>query len=193
MDTRRLLREAMLAAVAAALLSGCAASRSYSRGDEPAIAAGASVIVEQPLRVSGGRARVFLQNGEIIRFQDRNRFEPWCSVGLDHQAPSGQAETIEPGRFEAGQPRRGARADAGGSDGVRLASAAGVTLASADRGGGLGTLTHYLEVPLASSQQPDVRELRCAVDRQPRWRGRITEAFIRSALGERARIEAPQG
>ncbi len=193
MHSRRLLLATVVVAAAAAGLAGCASSGGYSRAAEPAIPAGSAVIVEQALTVSGGRARVYLQGGETIRYQDRERFEPWCSIGLDRQVETGQSAKIARGRFEAGQPYHGVRADAGSVSGVKLASRAGggYARASFDRGGP-ATLTHFVEVPLKSSAQPSVRQLRCAIDRDTDWRGRITTAFVRNALGSRVRVELPE-
>ena len=89
-------------------------------GDPPP----ASVVEPQRAldRPSGG-ARVYIQDGVLIRQADRHRFQAYCSFELEKREDGAAwIETIEPGRLLARRRDEGAEADATSMDGTRLAA-----------------------------------------------------------------------
>ncbi|MEF8833725.1 MAG: hypothetical protein V5A42_02560 [Halofilum sp. (in: g-proteobacteria)] len=182
-------------AVLAALLlgTGCAApGDSGSRIDSP-IPPGSVLVIEEGLMLPPDGARVHFQAGRVTRFHDRDRFAPWCSLGLRRDADEALQQAIRPGRFRVEAIRSGARAAASPLASVRLAGPL-PALAGLERGGGgLGYLTRFLELRLRSDEQPQVDDLTCAIDRPPDWRGRLGLESVRQALGGLGRIKPPAG
>lgn len=179
------------------MVAGCAPTpyqQALDARDEVIPPPGSTVTLGQPLELSGDSARVFVQNGRILRFQDRDRFEPWCSFGLRRRGEEPLIRTIEPDHFITGPARNRAQARAVTEHSVLVASRRmspwllGLSPASMDRGGGLGHLTFIIELPLRSDTQPQVDNLVCGMDRPAYWRGRIALGEIREALGEIASI-----
>jgi len=178
-------------AVLAALLfgTGCASSGSSGPRTETPVAPGSVLVIEEGMILPADEARVYFQAGRVTRYHDRNRFAPWCSLGLRREGDEALQQAIKPGRFRVEAARSGARAAASPLEGVRLAGPLPV-LAGLDRGGGgLGHITWHLELRLHSDEQPQVDDLTCAIDRPPDWRGRLGLESVRRALGGLGRIE----
>lgn len=179
------------------LVAGCASTpyqqSSYMR-DESVPPQGSTLVLQQPLELPSDKARVFLQHGRIIRFQDRDRFEPVCSFGLRREGDEPLIRTIEPDRFTIGPARSRANARAEPMPRILLASRRTIpgllhlSTGMPDRGGGLGYLSFSIEIPLQSDIQPQVDNLICTIDRPAYWRGRVGVGAIRDALGDIAAI-----
>lgn len=177
-------------ALPAALLlgAGCASSRDTGPRVDTRIDPGSVLVIEEGMMLPAGEARVHFQAGRVTRFHDRNRFAPWCSLGLRRDGDEALQQAIKPGRFRVEATRSGARAQASPLHGIRVAGPF-PALAGMDRGGGgLGHLTWYLELRLHSGEQPQVDDLTCAIDRPPDWRGRLGLESVRQALGGLGRI-----
>ncbi|MFW5969380.1 MAG: hypothetical protein ACOCP9_01940 [Halofilum sp. (in: g-proteobacteria)] len=184
------MRPSAIAALVAVLLlaTGCASSRDSGPRTDTPVASGSILVIEEGLTLPADRARVYFQAGRVTRYHDRDRFAPWCSLGLRRAEDEALQQAIEPGRFRVEASRAGARAAASPLDGIRLAGPL-PALAGLDAGrGGLGHLTWYLELRLRSDGQPQVDDLTCAIDRPPDWRGRLGLESVRQALGGLGRI-----
>lgn len=190
---RRAIR-AGTAILASALVAGCAGPSPLGPRDQDAVPAGSTLVLERALEVPGGSARVFLQDGRVVRdglVSGMNRFRPRCSFGLERVDNEPLMNTIEPDRFETGTAYNRAYVRNHFEGGVQVASAAdGIQLASSERGGpGPGHLTHVVEIPLSSAQQPQVADLTCRQDLPPNWRGELGLQAIREATGDIVTIE----
>ena len=168
----------------ASALVGCAAGAGYEARVDTPVRPGATLELREPLALPAADARVYFQAGRVTRFHDRDRFAPWCSIGVRRSAAGTLPDAIEPGRFMVVDVRSGARAGRLPGRGVKLAS----RMAVLDPGGSLGHLTWTIEMRLDSVSQPQVDDLRCAVDRPPDWRGRLGLESVRDALGGLGRM-----
>lgn len=191
------IRLPLLSLMALLGVAGCATTpyqESLDSRDEAIPAEGSVLVLEQPLELASDAARVFLQGGQVIRFQDRDRFEPVCSFGLRRRGDEPLIRTIEPDRFTTGPARNRAQARAEPVQRILLASRRtsfglrGLSIGMHDRGGGPGHLTFIVEIPLHSDNQPQVDNLVCALDRPAYWRGRVGLGALRTALGDIATI-----
>lgn len=203
MASRRFIHSPLLAFTALLIVAGCTATpyqESLDSRDETIPAEGSILVLEQPLELASDAARVFLQGGRVIRFQDRNRFEPVCSFGLRRRGDEPLIRTIEPDRFTTGPARNRAQARAEPVQRILLANRRtsfglrGLSMGMHERGGGPGHLTFIVEIPLHSDTQPQVDNLVCAVDRPAYWRGSVGLGALRAALEDIATIRlAPAG
>ena len=169
--------------VAAALFAGC----TVTGGDyAPRVAHVSTITLERPLALPAGDARVYVQDGEIIRQQDRNRFEPWCTFSVRKRGADAELiDTIERGRFLAGEPLRWSPPESTppGMRGV----AVGLWPAGLPDGGTPGLYTWYTRYPLRSDGQPQVDTLTCGYDGDS-LDGHLTLEEIRQTLGEIATV-----
>jgi len=132
------------------LLAGCNSAIREKRTElQPAVSAGAIVEVHQSLEVRARYRRRFLQHGEAIKKQDRDRFEASCSFEVRQLKP--EVQLIQPDRFVVTGIERGYQ-DVVQTRPVKLAGAI-------PKGGPIvARLYHYR---LSSSQQPHVMRLTC--------------------------------
>lgn len=167
---------------------GCASTGSggYGSNEESGLAAGSTVVLNERLDLRGHANRVYLQHGRVIRFQDRDRFDPWCSFGLRRQGDEPLPPAIEPDRFRTGPAHNSAHARALPPEGVRVASRDLRFILATFSGPGPspGHVTHVVKVPLTADGQPQVRDLTCAVDRDTSWRGTVGVESMRAAVGD---------
>jgi len=182
------------AILAGALLAGCAGPSPLSPRDQAAVPAGSTLVLERALRVPGGSARVFVQDGRVMHGSlgsGMNRFRPRCSFRLERVGNEPLMNIIEPGRFETGTAYNRAHVRNRIGQGMQVASAAdGMQLASRERGGpNPGHLTHVIEIPLSSQRQPQVAEFTCEQDLPPNWRGELGLHAIHEATGDIVTIE----
>lgn len=183
-------RKSAIAVLAVLLLgAGCASPGGYGPRTDTPVTPGTVLVIEEGLMLPAGEARVHLQAGRVTRFHDRDRFAPWCSLGLRREGDEPLRQAIEAGRFRVEATRSGARAGMSPLHGVHVAGTSPGLLAIDRGGGGLGHLTWYLELRLRSDEQPQVDDLTCAIDRPPDWRGRLGLESVRQALGGLGRIE----
>lgn len=188
----------VVALLGASLLAGGCASTGggpYGEREETQVPAGSTLVLNERLEMPGTAARVYLQQGRVIRFQDRDRFNPWCSFGLRRDDGGSLPAAIEPGEFRTGPAHNRVHARNAPSGGIRVASRSlSIGLASfSGPGPGPGHLTWKIEIPLAADGQPHVDDLTCAVDRPPHWRGELGLESIRRALGGVATIRTADG
>ena len=163
----------------AMMATGCAATGDGDYGSR--VFDVSTVVLERPLDLSRGDARVYVQDGEVIRQQDRNRFEPWCSFTVRKR--SGDADRIamiEPDRFLAGEPVRWSPPESTppGMRGVSLGIRIGLP-----EGGTPGMYTWYTRFRLRSDSQPQVDTLTCGYDGDS-LDGHLTLEQIRATLGD---------
>lgn len=150
-----------LALIAATLLAGCAATD--RAGFERGVSRVSMVEFERALDRPGGDARIYIQDGAVIRQQDRNRFEPYCSLGLRKRGDEALVDTVRPDRFLASEPSEWAQ-PASSPPGMRgLSVAVGWTIGNRDRGTP-GMYTWATQYRLRSDDQPQVDRLTCAYD-----------------------------
>jgi hypothetical protein len=178
-----------IAVLAASLLvAGCASSGASGPRTDTPIAPGSVLVIEEGMMLPADDARVYFQAGRVARYHDRDRFVPWCSLGLRRAGDEPLQQAVRPGRFRVEAAHSGARTEVSPLRGLRVAGTV-PTRAGMDRGGGgLGHLTWYLELRLHSEEQPQVDDLTCAIDRPPNWRGRLGLESVRQALGGVGRI-----
>ena len=192
METIRNAIRALAGAAALGLLAGCVTPLAdpYTRADTP-VHPGAVLVLDERLPLPAADARVYFQGGAVTRFHDRDRFAPWCSIGVRRGDDGELPGAVEAGRFTLTGVRHGAQADAAGAGALRVAGRS-LAWAGIDRGGGLGHLTWTLTMRLDAPAQPSVHGLRCAIDRPGDWRGRLGLESVRVALGELGRL-LPRG
>lgn len=195
--TSRSLRNPVIATAAVALLAGCAAGPGpFGPREQTPIPAGSTLVLQRPLDLATGAARVFLQEGHVVPTgSGMSRFRPRCSFGLEKLDGEPLMPVIEPDRFRTGPARtRGyAHGRPRGHDGVHLASRP----LSLGLGFGLlhhrrerhGYITYAIEIPLSSDNQPQVDDFTCKVDRPHHWRGRLGLEAIRQAAGDIVQVE----
>lgn len=162
--TRR--RRFLLAAAAGSLLAGCApigvtdVSSSYYR-----LPATTTVIVRQTITIPPGTAHVTLQDGRIVALDQLRRYEPFCEIEVADVLESEQQ--VHPGRFAA---VRIIRQQLIGKYQPALLAANMATEAESATETGVLLLAalddtfrlNEVRLQLQSSEQMNVRELRCA-------------------------------
>jgi hypothetical protein len=183
-----------VAVAAISLLIGCASvdvtdpsSRYYE------IPAGSTVVVQQAIAIPPDSAHVILQGAKVVAPEALRRYDPFCEIEVNDVFDTGQL--VRPGRFSVTRVVR--QQELGAVNPPVLV--AGSTWAS---GNGIGTgalMLSSLDAPFAlnavhlrlkSSEQPNVRELRCAAG----WAIMpsavyLTLAEMRSTLGALVSIE----
>lgn len=158
-------RNGWLTCAAALFLAACATTdeRPLTR-----IPAGSELQVNTTIAIPGNRARVHIQDGEVISRFRYDRFRAHCSIGLRRVERGDRiVSTIEPGVFTTGESRTYRTADAGSLDGTELASVALLPVAGVEVGSGRGgvvQLRFFTETRLHNPDQPQVHELRCVRD-----------------------------
>jgi len=129
-----------------------------------ALPAGSTVTVRSVLTLPTGKARVYIQDGKVVRRSHIDHFRVYCSLGLRRLGDEPLVREIRPGDFTTGTARGHgyAQREAGP---VR---AVAYDFADVRRdGGGLGRITYATEIPLHSSEQRQVDDLTCAYDTDP--------------------------
>lgn len=178
----------ILTVVALLVGAGCASPGSSGPRIDTPVASGSVLVIDEGMMLPADEARIHFQAGRVTRYHDRDRFAPWCSLGLRRGEGESLQQAIRPGRFHVQATRSGARAETSPPQALRVAGPL-ASLAGRERGGGgLGHLTWYLELRLRSDEQPQVDDLTCAIDRPPDWRGRLGLESVRQALGGLGRI-----
>lgn len=181
------MRNLVLLAVAVVTLSGCA-NRAVHTADSPYAAerlAGADFILDQPLTVPAGRARVFMQDGTVVRGFDQYR--PHCA--LEIRSVQHDGFEVAPGVFRITRVQHSLEqvVDAGGRQLARTLP--GVWLGGLIDGGGSASFHQGYHFWLDAPQRPQVMRLSCygTYDQPPDLRPpTLTE--IRTALGRLGRI-----
>lgn len=175
-------------------VAGCAGPSPYGERYQTQIPEGSTLVLEQPLGVASGKARVFMQDGQVARqglLGGLDRFRPRCSFGLERTGSEPLIREIEPDRFRTGTPHTRAHVRHWPGEGIRVAGMSlSIGLGSSERGGANpGYLTYAIEIPLSSDRQPQVDDFTCQVDRPGTWRGRLGLEAIREAAGDIVRVE----
>lgn len=187
---------------AVAVIGGCATDGGgYGRTEVPA---GSVVELHERLDMPGGAARVYLQDGAVVR-GGVDDYRVSCSFGLERQGSEELVRAIEPGPFEVVEPSR-SWAVAGApppDDGVQVAAVSfGIGI-----GIGFGTfaqqrfgdrasvqrLYYYTELALRSEDQPQVDDLRCTYNGDVVTDHPPTAAEIQQAFGDLATLRSPGG
>lgn len=175
-------------------MAGCAGPSPYGERYQTPIPQGSTLVLEQPLAVASGKARVFMQDGQVVRqglLSGLDRFRSRCSFGLERTGGEPLIREIEPDRFRTGTPHTRAHVRHWPEQGIRVAGMSlSIGLSSSERGGANpGYFTYVIEIPLSSSRQPQVDDFTCEVDRPGTWRGRLGLEAIREAAGGIVRVE----
>lgn len=185
-------------AAATVLVAGCAGTGPGPLGEryQTPIPEGSTLVLEQDLQVPSGEARVFMQNGRVMRdavLGGMDRFKPRCSFGLERRGSERLVSTIEADRFTTGPARTRAYVRNWPDEGVQVAGRSlsfGFGLAMNDSGGpDIGYLTYVLEIPVSSPDQPQVDDFTCKVDKPKNWRGKLGLEAIREAAGDLVTVE----
>lgn len=184
---------------AATLLAGCTSTGPGPLGPrmQTPIPAGSVLVLNQPLQLDAGDARVFMQNGRVMSesvLGGMDRLKPRCSFGLEKQGSEPLVSTIEPDRFTTGRARNRAYAERWPKAGIQVASRSAVIMAatSEEQGGTLAELTYVLEIPVSSPNQPQVDDFTCTVDRPAHWAGKLGLEAIRAAAGDLVTVEVAE-
>lgn len=175
-------------------VAGCAGPSPYGERYQTPIPEGSTLVLEQPLRLASGKARIFMQEGQVIRqslLSGMDRFLPRCSFGLERTGSEPLIRQIEPDRFRTGPPHSRAHVRHWPEEGIRVAGTSlSIGFAANDRGGpSPGYLTYVIEIPLSSDRQPQVDDFTCELDRPGTWRGQLGLEAIREAAGGIVRVE----
>jgi hypothetical protein len=143
---------------------------------------GASLVLNQELNLRAGKARIFVQNGEVSGGFDS--YQPHCAFEIDSVRHEGA--TIEAGTFTITRVQGSVQPVVSAAP-VRLAA---MPMVSGIAGGG-GSQSYYegFHLWLSSADQPQVRRVSCfGVYAQPYELYPPTVAEIRHALGSVAEI-----
>lgn len=176
-------------------LAACAAT-GESRLVAQQSTGGARLELNQTLRFPGRSARAYVQFGEVLRRNDVNEWEPYCSFGLNRERDGAPlVREVEPTTFTVTDSRSGvdvslAPDGAAGPGTVGLIRDRGIMVAGEFGGGRGGTPAlhiYYTTWSLYSEQQPQVDDLTCAFRGSPLDRN-LTVQEIRGALGDIARL-----
>lgn len=189
----RFASSAVGAAATCLLLAGCAMHPVEEPRFQTQIPEGSAIVLERSLEIAPGEQRVYMQDGRVLRprtVQLGSRFRPRCWFRVTGSRDAGSPTRIEAGSFRTGEMRTRAHAYYGDTPDVKVASRslAGLKLADA-AGGGVGFLTHIVEIPLSSSEQPHVQRLACEVDRRTGVHRTLGVHAIQQASGEILRVE----
>lgn len=182
------MKRLLLALAGAALVAGCGPvprDENYVYYHPPV---GTQVTVHKTLDIPPGRARVFLQNGQIVAYTARNQYYPNCEFEIN--TVDDTVRQIQPDTFRVNrvQIKRDQVAQS------RPVQVAGVGIGIGMGIGDIGStnIMWVVEMYLKSAQQPDVLRLTCRggedrpSDAEP---PSINE--MRHALGDYASIELP--
>lgn len=172
----------------AVLLAACSTTGGYQYRPP----AGSTVELTQVLKFFPGSLRLYIQYGEVTRWQHLNTWVPYCSFGLT-RTRDGRPLTreIHPTRFATGDVRIGVHAaavpacreeppviDALAGPGIEVAG-----LSGAPDGGTPWPYRYYTEIELYSAEEPQVDDLTCAFDGGPMDRNLTVEEIGRVLSG----------
>jgi len=179
--------KALVIMLVAMFLAGCQLGGSLAVRDATGVDRftqfeGASLVLKQDLKIAAGKARVFLQNGEVSGWFDS--YQPHCSFEIDsvqHDGVSIQADTFTVSRVQGSIQRVVSR------EPIRVASLQ--LLAGMAGGGGSQSFYEGYHFWLTSANQPQVRRMSCfGVYAQPYELYPPTVEEIRQVLGSIAEI-----
>ncbi len=178
------MNEYLLIVATMLLLAGCQTSstvREATGANQFVRLEGASLVLKQPLRVGAGKARVFLQNGEVGQWFDSYQIHCAFEISsVNHDGWDIEADTFTITRVQ------GTVQQVVMSEPVRLAALWSVGGIS---GGGSQSYYSGYHFWLSSMQQPGVRRMSCfGVYAQPYELYPPTLQEIRQALGPIAEI-----
>jgi hypothetical protein len=151
------------------------------------------VVVEDAIPIPPDSAHVVLQDGKIVAPQKLRRYEPFCEIEVNDVLEAEQH--VRPGRFAVTRVVRQQQLGAGHQPvllaGITLAGSGGLRMDGALRTGIDDPFAlNAVHLRLTSSEQPNVRELRCAAG----WAFLSSAVYptlaeMRGALGSFVRIE----
>jgi hypothetical protein len=181
------------------LLTGCQSSPlSYaSPYDNPRNypVAGSVIVLNQSLNFSPNISRSNIQGGVALGSKSYDRFRPWCQFYL-HESKQAmtQARTIEADRFTVINSTQ--NVDYTQLKPIEVA-AAGISIGAplhfrSRFDDDIGAQTLKTTLWLKSENQPQVRELRCAIDDDPWTQNFLSINQIIETLGSVATLELPQ-
>jgi hypothetical protein len=179
------MNKPIITAVVALALGACQQSstvRETSSGSFQQLQ-GANLVLNQPIRVSAGKARVFVQDGEVR--SGHNSYKPHCAFEIKSVQHDGVV--IEPDTFVVSRVQRSVQ-EVVSAEPPRVAA---LWLADGMGGGG-GSASYYsgYHFWLTSEDQPEVRRMSCfGVFAQPYELYPPTVEEIRFALGAVATLE----
>ncbi len=143
---------------------------------------GSVVKLKRSLLVEGGRVKVYLQRGEVVRRWDLDHYYPSCNFEL-YKLPQ-SSTTIRPGSFKVVRTVR----DIDYMVQSDWPQRAGLSRVSSD-GGGLSMIIHVVNMYIKSSRQPNVYKLTCrSWQAHPHEAKEPNIADMREALGNIASI-----
>lgn len=165
------------------------------------------VVVQQGIAIPPETSRAILQGARVVSFDKLRRYEPFCEIEVNNVFDTEQ--WVRPGRFTVTRVERqqlGAASRPVLLAGSTLMQDGGAVRLSGVFGRGIGASTRVglldndsdtlvlntVRLRLASAEQPNVRELRCAGG-WDRMSNAVypTLAEMRSALGPLVSIEIP--
>lgn len=183
-QSRKRARPRGKAALAAVLLAAHAAACAPDADQPPRVGAGATLILEKPVKVPAETREVWFQKGERITYR-RARLRPYCRLRVN--GDTGTARTVEPGRFLIAWVREDWQAaGAGALAGVKLAR---LGLAEGDAGSDPLSLSNELVMGLHSPEHPRVTRLVCGEHSPTGPHFPPTLAKINAALGDYGRLD----
>lgn len=184
-------RRSGVVTVAVFWLAGCAVSGGY---EGAAVPRGSELVLHERLDVPAGSARVFVQDGAVVREGAVNRFVVSCSMGLERRDGGPLPDAVLPGRFRVPQDSRWR-----GQAGLHGSDFMAVRVAGMTPGAGLGMFHHRsvdrldfeTEFPLESASQPEVDDVTCRYNGY--WTGNPpTFEQIDEAFGDIATLRRPR-
>ena len=170
-------------APAAVLLAALAAACAPDAQQPPRVAAGATLILEKPLKVPAETREIWFQKGERITYR-RSRLRPYCRLRVN--GDTGAARTVAPGRFEIAWVREDWQA--AGVDPLACVKLARLGLAEGDAGSDPLSVSNELVMGLASPDRPRVTRLICGKHRPTGPHFPPTLKEIDTALGSYGRL-----
>ena len=179
------MNKSIITAVFALALGGCQQSstvRETSSGSFQQLQ-GANLVLNQPIRVSAGKARVFVQDGEVR--SGYNSYKPHC--GFEIKSVKHDGFVIDSDTFVVSRVQ-GSVQEVVSAEPVRVAAFGMI----GGIGGGGGSASYYsgYHFWLSSEDQPEVRRMSCfGVFAQPFELYPPTLEEIRFALGAVATLK----
>jgi len=173
------------------ILSGCGASFKNNMV-RPSVSPAAIVQVNQQLEIPNGKARVYIQDGAVITWRNKDKWSTYCSVLMQQKHASGEPKlSVLPGQFKITKVIES-------EDGLGTGRTYVASLGWFIDAKGYDRPVHVIfgvEMRLSSADQAGVRALICEkrADQMGvyNYHNYPTLAEIKTALGDTIEIKSP--
>ncbi len=170
------------------VISGCGASFKNNTV-RPSVSPAAIVQVNQQLEIPNRKSRVYIQDGAVTTYRNKDKWGTYCSVLMQQKHASGEPKlSVLPGQFKITKVIESE--DNTGSQRTYVASLG--WFIDVDRNNRYLNVIYGIEMRLSSAEQPGVRSLICEKRSDNRgFYNYPTLEEIRIALGNTIEIKTP--